>query len=233
MANVFWEVDFDWKADRMGLIDLKIQLKNRNGTTTSWALIAQLQVFKDWTPELKASRMVNLLRQRWSSVFEVQYVNGSDDFKIRLMPNPPRPYQNWAEIHGIQKVDAQTGEGMTGVIDDPVEGEAAPMGFGFFHLSGVGDQERGVVQLQLGKQQPLIEVDSYQRSDEEIINALINQFNKSYAELGFQATREVPRLELALEDSPGLMIPELPCPLGIRAGCRDTGFISQMGYVLY
>lgn len=29
------------------------------------------------------------------------------------------------------------------------------------------------------------------------------------------------------------MIPELPCPLGISAGCGDTGFISQMGYVPY
>ena len=177
--------------------------------------------------------MVGIIRQNWANVLEVQYQAGRDDFKIRVMPNPPVPYNNLAEIVRFDKTDDRTGEGICGVIDDPVEGAPAPMGIGYFFLSGIGEQERGVVHLQLGKHQPLIEVDSFKRSDGEIIDALIAQFNKSYAELGFEATRDLSRLDLAFEDYPGLIVPELPCPLGIRAGCRDTGFFSQMGYVLY
>lgn len=235
MANVPWHVEFDWDAEETGIVEIKLSFRLRNGGVTAIVPVAQLTVLKDWTPEQKAAAVVRILRAGpFRQLLQIDYVAGSDDFKVKVRPNPPAPWIGYLEIHGFAKTDHHTGEGITGVEDDPPARRTGkmPSGIGFLVLSGEGARRGGTVGLQLGHDQLLVEVASFGRSAAEIVRELIAAFNEAYAPLGFRAVPKLPRINLFLRESPGLSIAGVPCPLGIRAGARDAGFTTEMGYVL-
>ena len=235
MANVPWHVEFDWDAEKTGIIEIKLGFKLRNGSVTPIVPVAQLTVLKDWTPEQKAAAVVRVLRAGpFRQLLQIDYVAGSDDFKVKVRPNPPAPWVGYREIHGFDKTDHNTGEGISGVEDDPPARRTRnmPSGVGFLVLAGEGTRRGGTVGLQLGREGPLVEAASFGRSDAEIVRELIDAFNEAYAPLGFRALPKLPRVNLFLRESPGLSIAGVPCPLGIRAGARDAGFTTEMGYVL-
>ena len=229
MENVPWEVDFDWSADRSGQITVGFifEVQTAAGPFPSGVLSVPVLVTRGMTPEQKAAEVVRRLRADLSDLLDITY-DGGDDFKVQVKANPRPPYQNFRAITDFRKNDGNTGEGVTGVRDDP--GRRIPKMTAYFGLVGRGERAKGIAQLQLGTEQPLVSVRTGDKTATAVINALIRAFNRAYREFGFTAKPAKRGGRSTRRDSAGLTISGVPCPLGLRAGTRDPGFGVEIGF---
>ncbi|MEK6738051.1 MAG: hypothetical protein AABY74_05220 [Planctomycetota bacterium] len=234
MENLLWEVEFDYDAENNGLISVSVSF-HREGSTYQLPLMTgmltvQCFVRRGWTSEQKAACIVSRLRAALGDVIEITYEDGDDDFKMKVKDNPGDPVRDAIAIAGFSKVDSATGEGITGIKDDPGE-NGVPLLTGYLLIEGVGDSTEGIAQIQLGKKYPLVEVRTFEKVADQIVKELVEAFNEGYAKLGFVAEPWYFGPMVALDEAAGLSIEKVPCPLGLRAGARDVGLVTEMGLV--
>lgn len=234
MENLPWEVEFDYDAERNGLISVSVSF-HREGSTEQLPLVTgmvtvQCFVRKGWSSDRKANCIVSRLRAELGDVLEIEYEDGDDDFKMKVKDNPGPPAPDAIAIAGFSKLDHATGEGITGVKDDLGQ-EGPPLLTGYLLIEGVGASAEGVAQIQLGKEYPLVEVKTLGKAADKIIEELVKAFNEGYDKLGFVAEPWYFGPTVALHEAAGLSIEKVPCPLGLRAGVRDVGLVTEMGLV--
>ena len=227
MENLLWEVEFDYDAENNGLISVSVSF-HREGSTYQLPLMTgmltvQCFVRRGWTSEQKAACIVSRLRAALGDVIEITYEDGDDDFKMKVKDNPGDPVRDAIAIAGFSKVDSATGEGITGIKDDPGE-NGVPLLTGYLLIEGVGDSTEGIAQIQLGKKYPLVEVRTFEKVADQIVKELVEAFNEGYAKLGFVAEPWYFGPMVALDEAAGLSIEKVPCPLGLRAGLGMWGW---------
>ena len=218
-----WCIDFQTAATQAGDVSVKYRVKHPDGTieelSGSWEGYAQ-----GMTPDAKATRFFERLSTdpSMNSLVNVSRAGNTVCFQLK-------DGAKYDDIEGIDVGD-ETGQ-IIHVYDDPAPDETLPQGpLDTVRLSlqpnGRRSAEGGSVWLAIGVTTPLVCVPTRAEGGAldlgAVVEAMVKAFNEAYADLGYQA---------APGNDGEVIIPEVPCKLGVRGGTDDSALRSTLGMV--
>ncbi|MEM7156913.1 MAG: hypothetical protein AAF799_28945 [Myxococcota bacterium] len=218
-----WCIDFQTAATKAGDVSVKYRVKLPNGMIQE--LNGSWQGYPiGMTPDAKATRFFRRLSTdpNMSSLVNVSRAGNTVCFQLK----DGAPYD---DIEGIEVGD-ETGQ-IIHTYDDPPPADTSPLGpLDTVRLvlspNGRRSAEGGNVWLGIGVTAPLVCVPTRPEGGRldvaAVIEAIVRAFNEAYAELGYEA---------APGNDGEVIIPEVPCKLGVRGGTDDPDLSSSLGLV--
>lgn len=232
MDNIPWEVEFDAGGAQRSCYSVWLRLLLRDpwaagGYRTSVPLLATELADARWSAERKAGRMAARLRAAYGEVLEVGYRPGENHLTLQVKERPAGEWAGALAIDHVGLEDRNTGEGITSIKEAP--GRPSLASTGYIYLSGRGEHPEGVVQLRVGRGRDAVEVATYGKSAQRLVQDLVRGFNARYQGSGWVAQAGSPLPPVHLTDAPCLQLMGLPCSLGLGAGTRDPGLTLETG----
>lgn len=232
MDNIPWEVEFDAGGPQRSCYSVWLRLLLRDpwapgGYRASTPLLATELADAFWSGERKAGRMAARLRMAFGEVLEVGYRPGESHLTLQVKERPTGAWAGALAIDHVGQEDRNTGEGITSIKEAP--GRRSLVSTGYVYLSGRGEHPEGVVQLRVGRGRDAVEVATYGKTAERLVQDLVRGFNARYQGSGWVAQAGSPLPPIHLTDAPCLQLMGLPCSLGIGAGTRDPGLTLETG----
>jgi hypothetical protein len=194
-----WHIDFgDGSASADGTVTFTFKMNQ--GTEKS----VTLNVEEGWGPDYKAGRLNDL-------------IDPTDELKSHVESNPHKVWvetdDSWEDDDRITELtheDTGTGEGITHHSDDAPAGTEIIVAT-IVNIEGIGTG--GTLGLGIGSDlDGLVSIDTGGKTGSDIEQELLDAFNLAYV-----------GLYVATLDNGQIIIPNIPCPLGVLFGTTDTG----------
>ncbi len=222
-TSVPWEFEADGSAKVNGTIVLCVRRKidGPGGTLLERDNCVKVPVTAGTTANDKTQAIVDAIRgdEEFNALYDITFDPPDDDFKIELR----NPGPNGRYISGKTLNAGMTGEDLEFIKDDPPP--LPTLRTGYFSLTGTGTVPGGIAQMRVGLANPLVSVSTFGKPASQVMTELTSAFNSAYSSLGFVA---LPPTEGDTEFA-GIVIDDIPCPLGMGAGTTDTGLMSEVG----
>ena len=236
MDNIPWEVEFDAGGAQRSCYSVWLRLLLRDpwapgGYRSSAPLLATELADARWPAERKAGRMAARLRMAYGAALEVGYRPGDSHLTLQVRERPEGEWAGALAIDHVGQEDRNTGEGITSIKEAP--GRPSLASTGYLYLAGRGEHPEGVVQLRVGRGREAVEVATYGKSAERLVQDLVRGFNARYQGSGWVAQAGSPLPPVHLADAPCMQLMGLPCSLGLGAGTRDPGLSLETGLVRF
>ena len=212
MKGRTWCIEFLDAATKDGDVQVKYKVTGTDGKVRDINGVWEGYKKGD-SPDKKATRFFNALNSPPYNRL-VNVVRAGKTVCFQLKDNAP--YQ---DINGFEVGD-QSGQTFN-IYDDKPDDNQGDTGEFLetvrFRFDGTPSTPDGVVRLGLGQLAPLAQVSTHKKNQPQnlscILEELVSVFNHIYKPLGFQASIE--------HDT--VVIPKVPCTLGARGGCDDSG----------
>jgi len=201
-----WCVDFGDKDAKAGggKIVFEFKLKSKDGQVITRGLT--FKVPGPWKPLMKAQELETHLKKIGGKYATITRVNQIVCITVKKDLSEDTPF---VDIVGGKITERTTGETGVRIFDNATETYPEIV---TFNIEGTPIDPEGEAILKLGLDYPLVSVSTYGKSPAEIKSELTTLFNSMYGGTGFVATI----------DCGNVMIPEVPCSLGVTGGADDS-----------